>query len=205
MTPEVLTSDGLQLQAEADVPTNASAIVVLSHPHPMFGGDMYNPLIDYLFEALPKAGVGALRYNFRGVGRSQGEFADAVGERLDAAAAFAAGVELAGGSPVWSCGWSFGGDVSLSADHAGLAGWIAVAAPLKIVDPSEMAAPADARPKLLIVPEHDQYRTPASAADATAEWTNARLVQIDGADHFLGTQAAAVADAVNDFIGSAAS
>ncbi len=219
---EAVTSDGIELEAEAAWPGSrrpqsagsddgssggtAAAVAVLSHPHPLYGGDMWNPLVDHLFRALPASGIAALRYNFRGTGRSGGSHDDGKAERLDAAAAFDAAVRLAADRsgtadppPVVSAGWSFGGDVSLAAGHDALSAWIGIAAPLRIVDPASMGAAADPRPKLLLVPEHDQFRSPAEATDIASGWTNTRLEVIPGGDHFLMGHARAVAEHIATF------
>ncbi len=202
----MVAADGTDLEAELAWPSAASAVVVLSHPHPLYGGDMWNPLIDHLFRALPAAGVAALRYNFRGTGSSGGRHDEGRAERLDTEAAFDAAAQLAAeqadddATPaVVSAGWSFGGDVSLAADHDGLAAWIGIAAPLRIVDPATMSAPNDPRPKLLLVPQHDQFRSPAEAAEITQHWTNSQLEVIAGGDHFLMGHARAVAEQITSF------
>ena len=81
--------------------------------------------------------------------------------------------------------WSFGADVSLKVVDPRLAGWVAIAPPLRIVDPAIMGSSSDARPKLLIVPEHDQYDPPDRVREVTAEWVNTDIEVINGADHFL--------------------
>lgn len=203
-TPTDLTitsDDGVTLEAEYHVPADATAVVVLSHPHPQYGGDMYNPLIEQLFRTLPQAGLATLRYNFRGVGRSSGEHAAGVGERLDAAAAFTAGAGLGVDGAVVSAGWSFGADVSLAVDSGDLAGWVGIAAPLAIVEPAEMAAGRDERPTLLLVPENDQFRSPESASDIAADWPNTSVVTIAGGDHFLMGHSQVVAERIVEFVG----
>ena len=220
---DVVASDGIELEAEAAWPEPprpeggnsdsggsngpAAALVVLSHPHPLYGGDMWNPLVDHLFRALPASGIAALRYNFRGAGGSGGSHDDGKAEQLDAAAAFDAAVRLAADrsltdapAPVVSAGWSFGGDVSLAASHDGLSAWIGIAAPLRIVDPASMCAPADPRPKLLLVPQHDQFRSPAEAAEITQHWANSQLEVVAGGDHFLMGHARAVAEEITSFV-----
>ena len=218
-----VTSDGIELEAEAAWPSStgpegtgadggssgvtAAAVAVLSHPHPLYGGDMWNPLVDHLFRALPASGIATLRYNFRGTGRSGGSHDDGKAEQLDAVAAFDAAVSVAAerspaadAPPVVSAGWSFGGDVSLAASHDSLSAWIGIAAPLRIVNPASMGAPADPRPKLLLVPEHDQFRSPAEAAEITEGWTNTRLDVISGGDHFLMGHARAVGEKIASFV-----
>jgi uncharacterized protein len=201
----IASGDGVTLEAEYHVPAGASALVVLSHPHPQYGGDMYNPLIEQLFSALPASGIAAVRYNFRGVGRSTGEHGEGVTERLDAEAAFAAGAGVAESAgvdgPVVSAGWSFGADVSLAVGSEHLAAWVGIAAPLAIVEPGEMAASRDERPTLLLVPEHDQFRSPESAADIAASWPNTSVVTVAGGDHFLMGRSQVVAEEVEGFLG----
>lgn len=203
----IMASDGTELEAEVAWPNGAVAATVLSHPHPLYGGDMWNPLIDSLFRALPAAGIAALRYNFRGSGGSGGSHDEGKAEQLDAAAAFDTAARLAAerpdgetAPPVVSAGWSFGGDVSLAADHDELRAWIGIAAPLRIVDPATMAAPSDPRPKLLLVPQHDQFRSPAEAAELTSGWTNTQLEVIEGGDHFLMGHARAVGITISEFV-----
>ena len=220
---EAVTPDGIELEAEAAWPGSlrpagagavhaghggtAAAVAVLSHPHPLYGGDMWNPLVDHLFRALPASGIATLRYNFRGTGRSGGSHDDGKAEQLDAAAAFDAAVRLAADRspaadppPVVSAGWSFGGDVSLAAGHDRLSAWIGIAAPLRIVDPASMGAAADPRPKLLLVPEHDQFRSPAEAAEITQGWANTQLDVISGGDHFLMGHARVVGEKIASFV-----
>src|SRR5205085_9349154 len=84
------TADGLALEAEWSVPDDARAAMVLCHPHAQYGGTMRSIVISALFDALPRAGVACLRFNFRGVGTSGGTHDHGDAERLDVAAAVAA-------------------------------------------------------------------------------------------------------------------
>jgi alpha/beta superfamily hydrolase len=192
-------SDGTRLEAQLDVPEAAVAVAVLAHPHPLYGGSMDAGLVDELFRRLPVRGVGALRFNFRSVGDSTGAHDEGRSERLDVAAALACAVAEAGGRPVFLCGWSFGADVSFAVDDAGHVGWVAVAPPLRVVPPAEMAAPTDPRPKLLLVPEEDQFRPPEAAREVVADWTATSVEVLAGADHFVWGHAAGVADRVVAF------
>ena len=191
---------GVRLEAEYSAPVDAAACVVLAHPHPLRGGSMDAGLIDELFRLLPAAGLATLRFNFRGVGRSTGTHDHGVQEKADLVAAIDASIALAGDAlPIIACGWSFGGDVTLSITHPALTGWVGVAAPLRITDPTGWTAPTDPRPKLLLVPEHDQFLSPTDAAARTATWTNTTVLTLPAADHFLAGHARAVAALVVDF------
>ena len=183
------TADGISLDADgAEVRQSGGgpwASVVLCHPHPQFGGNRHAGLISHLFSALPEEGVRTLRFDFRGVGRSTGQHDEGRGEQSDVAAAvefWASGHET---GPLATVGWSFGGDVSLATDHSAIDRWCAIAAPLHVVNPTEMAAASDSRPKLLAVPEHDEFRPPTEAEALVADWPSTTVRTIAGASHLL--------------------
>ena len=176
--------DGVRLRADlirVDAPLGA---VVLTHPHPLFGGNRFNPIVDTLFRTLPAAGFAAVRFDFRGVGESGGEHDHGDSERLDVLAA----IELLDFAhpdvPVWLVGYSFGSIVALNVVDPRAHGWVAIAPPLQ---PAERVLAADdPRPKLLMVPEHDQFNPPERAVPIVADWTATELRVIASADHFLG-------------------
>ncbi len=182
----ITTTDGLRLEAEVSgVEPTARAAMVLCHPHPQFGGTMRSIVIGALFDALPRIGVACLRFNFRGVEASEGVHADGVGELLDARAAIAAlGQRVPDELPLVLTGWSFGGDIALATVDPRIAAWLAIAPPLRIV-PDFSAVASDARPKLLALAEHDEFREPASVAEETESWTATEVVVIGGASHFF--------------------
>ncbi len=188
------TSDGIELEGELAVPDgDVVGAVALAHPHPTYGGDMHAGLVGLLPSLVVPHGVAVLRWNFRGVGRSGGAHGGGVDERLDVLAALDHLDGLGLGVSILLAGWSFGADVSLAVDDDRHAGWFAVAAPLASTGDAPAAA-ADPRSKTLLVPEHDQFRAPAAAAAATADWTATSLVTVAGADHFLGGRISFVAD-----------
>ncbi|MCU1448059.1 MAG: hypothetical protein JWP02_229 [Acidimicrobiales bacterium] len=177
------TSDGLALEGELAVPDSVSAAAVLAHPHPQFGGSMRSIVIGALFSALPDAGVACLRFNFRGVEGSEGTFDDGRGERLDIVGALDVLHPITEGLPLLLAGWSFGADTSLDVDDSRATAWFAVAPPLRRA--GDYAAARDPRPKLVAVPEHDQFRSPDSARPILRDWVNAQMEIVKGADHFL--------------------
>jgi alpha/beta superfamily hydrolase len=194
------TADGVRLEAGTSVPPDPWAAAILAHPHPLHGGSMRTGVPAALFERLPAQGVACLRFNFRGVEGSDGTHGQGVDERLDVAAAAVALAGLAPGVPLVAAGWSFGADVSLAVGDDAIDGWCAIAPPLATVPVEEMVAAAEARPKRLLVPEHDQLRPPAAARTTTAAWVRTEVVEIQGADHFLAGRLGVVADEVVAFL-----
>ena len=79
-----LTLEGMIASPDSARPHRAA---VVCHPHPFYGGSMYNNVVDAVLEALHARGFATLRFNFRGVGQSEGEFDNGKGEADDAIAA----------------------------------------------------------------------------------------------------------------------
>jgi alpha/beta superfamily hydrolase len=188
------TSDGLTLEAEMHVPASASAAVLLAHPHPLHGGSMRSLVTSELYRTLPGRGLAVLRFNFRGVGTSEGEHGGGIDERHDIEAGLDALAEVTPGLPLIIGGWSFGADVALTVVDPRLAGWFLIAPPIRVVHLDSMLAAHDVRPKALAVPEHDEFRPPDSAREVTADWVNTSIEVVAGADHFLAGRTDRVAD-----------
>ncbi|MEM7091410.1 MAG: hypothetical protein AAF567_00295 [Actinomycetota bacterium] len=194
------TSDGEQLQGELFVPDAPRGAMVICHPHPLHGGDMYTPVPAALFQALEGLGLAGVRFNFRGVGRSTGTHDEGRAERLDVAAALDTLAAAVPDVPLFAGGWSFGADVSLACDDDRIAGWFLAAAVLRVVDPDEMAARSSAAPKRFAIGEVDQFASPDVIEPRLEGWTNASTVVIPGADHFFGGVMRPVVDAFADFV-----
>lgn len=202
------TTDGEQLQAELVLPTapdSPRAAMVVTHPNPRMGGDMYTPVPAALFRALPELGCAGLRFNFRGVGRSTGSHDSGNAERLDIQAALDALADVAPGVPLLIGGWSFGADVALAVDDARIAGWLLAAAPMTVHPPATMAARTAPALKRFLVPEHDQFAPPAVMTEHLKDWESAEAVVIAGADHFFGGVMEPIVTELERFISDTAS
>ena len=203
LRPLVLTtSDAVNLEAEIARPDGPSvATAVLCHPHPQYGGTMRSIVISALFDTLPGAGVTCVRFNFRGVERSTGTHDDGRGELLDVQAALdAASTEIGSAEPLLLAGWSFGADMTLATHDPRVAGWLAIAPPLRFAAEFGAVA-ADARPKQLVLGQHDEFRDPASVVEATEEWNATDIEVILGASHFFVGRTDRVVDAARAFVG----
>ena len=122
--------------------TKDAPIAIILHPHPQFGGTMNNKVVYNLHYAFHKMGFTCLRFNFRGVGRSQGEYDQGVGELSDAAAALD---YLQSMNPnaknCWVAGFSFGAwiGMQLLMRRPEIQGFVSVAPPANMYDFSFLA------------------------------------------------------------------
>jgi alpha/beta superfamily hydrolase len=180
------TGDGVTLEAErAPAPEGSRATAVLCHPHPQHGGTMRSIVISALFDALPPAGITCLRFNFRGVEGSEGVHDDGDAESFDVLAALdACAGTRAPAEPLLLAGWSFGADMALSTHDDRIAGWLAIAPPLRGPD-RFVAVARDARLKLLVLGQHDEIRDADSVIEETASWAATDVDVIPGASHFF--------------------
>ena len=102
-------SGGLEIAFTLPADAPAVALALICHPHPQFGGTMDNKVVQTLAKAFAELGCAAMRFNFRGVGKSAGVFDDGVGETEDAAAALAwARSQVPESTPLVAAGFSFG-------------------------------------------------------------------------------------------------
>ena len=112
-------------------------LALVLHPNPKFGGTMNTLVVYSLFTAFQDAGFSVLRFNFRGVGRSAGEFTGGAGELADAQAAWAwLRSECPQAKAKWVAGFSFGSWIGLQlvAKEGGFDGFVAVAPPANNLD-----------------------------------------------------------------------
>src|SRR5207249_7714488 len=140
------------LWKEASGPPRGSA--VFAHPHPLHGGTLHNKVVYHASRALAGAGYATLRFNFRGVGQSEGRHDEGRGEVDDFRAALEEAIRR-GGLPVLAAGFSFGSTVALraSAADARVAALIAVGLPLASLPVESLPRPRV--PALFVTGERD--------------------------------------------------
>ncbi len=163
--------------------------VVICHPHPQYGGDMYNVIVASLARSLCDAGIAALRFHFRGVDMSEGSFDGGVGEIEDAveAMSFLSLSENVDASRVGIAGYSFGAAVALAAaSRSNLPqAMVSIACPSRVFN--EMSAQELLLPKMLILGEHDHDFPAQQFKFMARRFTDPKEVEvIGGADHFFG-------------------
>jgi alpha/beta superfamily hydrolase len=174
------TSGGLRL-AGALARRAGSRGVIIAHPHPLYGGDMDNPVVLAIQQAYFQQGFSTLRFNFRGVGASEGRFDNGVGEGADVQAAltWAAGLGI---TDIDLSGYSFGAWV-----NAGITNdfrrMVMVSPPVAFIDFGPPAAIE--RLSLIVTGSRDEIAPPAMIAGYRSAWNpTAAFEVIPGADHF---------------------
>ena len=182
-------SGDLTLEGLLANPGHGAPAAVVCHPHPMYGGSMYNNVVDATLAAMWQLGYATLRFNFRGVGASEGEHDGGPGEVDDAVAAMRFLLAQPGvrNSNATMAGYSFGAMVAMSAgyERAEISRIIAVAIPLAMAD---ARIPDGASKRVLLVSgDHDSY-SPVAGLQALKSkiGDSARLEIIAGTDHFFG-------------------
>ena len=201
-----IQSGGLALEGSLSLPegTGRRPAVVLCHPHPRFGGDMHNPVVSSIARGLSDASMAALRFNFRGVGQSQGAFDGGVAEIDDAVAAleYLALHDKIDGSSVGIAGYSFGAAIALAvAAREGLAQAVAsIACPVSAF--TAIGAQEMVLPKLLVLGELD-HDFPADQFKFLAKrFQEPKEVElVDGADHFFAGHGDLLAERTAEFFG----
>lgn len=159
--------------------------VILAHPHPLYGGDMRNPVITALMDTFQKHNWSTLRFNFRGVGGSNGSFDEGRGEVDDLLAAVDR-LHQEGVARILLAGYSFGAWVIF---QAAVAGRLEQEKQLFVAPPAAMMEfGSDLLPglELVIVGEKDDIAPPEKVRPLSQKWNPAApLVTVASADHFF--------------------
>src|ERR1041385_7136937 len=148
-------------QLEALLETDPAAgpvrsAVVVCHPHPRYGGTMRNKVVHRVARGARRAGAAVLRFNFRGVGGSSGEYDGGIGEQDDFRAALTYLAEKIPGLPLNAAGFSFGARVSLQASCSDPRVDLVIAVGLPAGSGDWEFLARCSRPKYFIHSTHDQ-------------------------------------------------
>jgi alpha/beta superfamily hydrolase len=175
-------------------------LVVVCHPHPLYGGNMANKVVHAICQKAGEKGLAWLKFNFRGVGRSGGHFGEGIGEQEDAKAAISFAEQQARIDPgkIGICGYSFGSMVAFS---------VAVEDPRikAVAGISPFVQPADllhdcTKPKLFVSGRNDEFIDPQNLAQLVRKVPEPKeLVIYPGVNHFWTGSVDPMAEKVSQF------
>jgi len=181
-------------------------LALLLHPHPQHGGTMNNKIIYNLYQTFTERGFSTLRFNFRGVGRSQGRFDSGQGELSDAASALDwMQSQNPATSSCWIAGFSFGAWVAmqLMMRRPEIHGFISIAPPASQHDFTFLApCPASG---MILHGDKDEVIPQSSVDKLAGKLQKQKNIQIDyriihGADHFFQDHLDKIDEHVNDYL-----
>ena len=193
-----------QLEALLDEPEGApKAVAVFAHPLPTHGGTMHTKAVYQGTKGLVRAGCAVLRFNFRGVGKSEGSFSGGEGEKDDYTAALDYAAATFPGVPLWAAGFSFGAWIALEtgAPDDRVKVLIGIAPPVTRENYDFSNTRASAKPKFFVqgeaddvCPIQDMWKFYGALPEPK------ELVVIDAADHLFDGHTTEVGEALEDLL-----
>jgi len=167
----------------------ADPISICCHPHPQHGGTLHNKVVHTLARTCLELGSAVLRFNFRGVGESEGEFAQGEGEQTDLLAIVDWLQQQYPESPVWLGGFSFGAYVAVMSHAQIQPQRLVLVAPAVDMYPQMQEVLVEVRDWILVQGGQDEIVSPA----AVTEWLKRqphkpRLIWLEDAGHFFHGQ-----------------
>ena len=183
------------------------AAVVFAHPHPQYGGTMHTKAVYQGAKGLARIGCAVLRFNFRGVGASAGEFDLGEGEKADFSAALDYMAAHYPGRPLWAAGFSFGAWVALEVGAADdrVTALIGIAPPVATSisghDYTFENTLASTKPKFFVQGESDEVCPIEGMWAFYGKLEEPKeLATIDAADHLFEGKATEVGEALEDLL-----
>ena len=191
------------LQAYAEFPSThdaATPIAVICHPHPPDGGSMHNKVVSTIAKAFNDCGYIALRFNFRGVGSSEGSYDQGRGELADCRAVIDWTIARRPQSTLALAGFSFGAWVALkAAESYSSAVMVSIAPPVGFRDFGDVQAPRC--PWLAIQGEADEIVPLAGVlAWLQAQHPTPEIVSMPGTSHFFHGQLVPLREHIKHFL-----
>jgi alpha/beta superfamily hydrolase len=177
------------------------AAIVVCHPHPQYGGDMRNIVVSTVVRGALDAGLGALVFNFRGVGESEGAYDNGAGEREDVRAALSWLRAQPGIERIALAGYSFGASMASHAVDADVGALVLVALPAGMMGGDRGGLAEYEGPVLMISGGMDNISPEATLRQiAHALPSPPEVVIVPNTDHFWWGQERVLSEAVGGFL-----
>ncbi len=199
--PLMIPAESVRLEAQLRKPKNAPmGAVVVCHPHPVYGGTMDNRVVYRAAKAATESGFISLRFNFRGVGQSTGQFDQGIGEKEDVAGVIRWLDKEYPALPLALIGYSFGAWVGLQVGCSArsVKAMVGLALPLNLYDFEFLIG--NSKPSLYIVGTRDEFCSPENLDRLARRLpASSSLRRIEGAEHFFTGQVEVIENLVGDF------
>ena len=174
---------------------------VVCHPHPLFGGTMHNKVVFQTAKALHQFGIPVLRFNFRGVGLSEGVHDKGRGEQEDVRASLDYLATEFPGRPILVAGFSFGSVVGLRVGCTDVRVAESIGLGLPVNNSDFGFLQACPKPKLIVQGGSDKFGSRKNIESVFATMSEPkRLVIVESADHFFTGQLEKVGAAIGDWL-----
>ncbi len=195
MEQEVLIrSGGITLEGRYEELGSGIASLI-AHPHPLYGGNMHNSVVLTMRDAFWERGISTLRFNFRGVGFSEGSFDQGVGEREDVYAAMDF-LKGAGNHTLYLAGYSFGARVIVSLKFKEILPRAIILVSLPVAFMPVEGSEVEDIPLIIITGDRDEISPYPSLQELFGKRPNTRFCLIRGADHFYWNKEAELLRAI---------
>ena len=197
-----IPSGDVTLEGALTLTGSSTPVVITCHPHPHYGGSMYNNVVEALRDELSSRGFSILRFNFRGVGNSGGTSIGDLDDYRDvsAAAKFLKQHESTKNRPLLMAGYSYGAWVGIrhALDDWDILAWAAVSPPVSFFDFSYLTDPGV--PVYFISGDRDDFCDLESLRHLVEGLPGQkRLEVVPGADHFYVGYEQEMAQSVGQF------
>ncbi len=178
-------------------------LVLICHPHPQYGGNMFNNVVTGVFNKLVKNKISCMRFNFRGVGRSTGSHSNGIGELSDVHACIDFVINERKFEKIFLCGYSYGAAIGCSAVGYSdkIVGYISISFPWDFMGSKYKELSQSSKPKLFIQGDKDSVANYGNFQENFDYYLDPKKKKIvEGADHFYGNYEEQVADIVLEFL-----
>lgn len=180
-------------------------VVLICHPHPQYGGNMNNNVVTGVFNNLVSNDISCLRFNFRGVGKSNGTFSGGTGELTDVKACIDFLINEENCESLIICGYSYGAVIGCSAINYSdkVISYISISFPWDFLGSKYKKLSQTIKPKLFLQGNQDSIARYEHFEENFNYYKNPKIRKIiNGADHFYWGFEAQIADEILNFYNS---
>ncbi|MGQ4002487.1 alpha/beta hydrolase [Francisellaceae bacterium CB299] len=181
---------------------NPNKVAIICHPHPLYQGTMHNKVVTTLARAMKSYSIESFRFNYRGVGDSQGEYGEGFGELEDLLSVYKWVKANTSAKEIILCGFSFGGAIAYMGIEKMdmVSSLITIAPAVDRFDLSGYSTPT--KPWLVVQGTDDDTVNPQSVFDfiVSQDDTNLTLVKMDEVGHFFHGKLTDLKEVVENFV-----